>query len=287
MPHIVDTLIEERAITLMRSPRLWWLVKRFGYPAFFYKQAVDLVDGLQGLGGFEVMDRIAKYMSLDISISGIENVPRQGGAVIMANHPSGIADGVAVFAALKERRPDICFFANRDSIRCLSGLADIVVPVEWREEFRSHQKSKETVRALSRACKDNRLIVIFPSGRLAKPTCRGLRERDWLVSGTALAKRYQMPIIPMRIQGRNTLLYYLLYSVNKELRDLTLFRELLHPAKKRFSIHVGKLVTIDDDLEELTTALRDFVSYTLSDAQPDFLAYFNPADELPRESQAS
>lgn len=51
--------------------------------------------------------------------------------MVTPNHPAGIADGIAVYQALKRVRSDLTFLANRDAIRICPGFAELIVPVEW------------------------------------------------------------------------------------------------------------------------------------------------------------
>ena len=91
-----------------------------------------------------------------------------------------------------------------------------------------------------RAFRSERLIVIFPSGRLARPTLRGLVERGWTPTAVNLAQKYRCPIVPMHIRGRNSWLYYLLYAINTELKDMTLFRELLNKTGQPYRIRIAE-----------------------------------------------
>ena len=270
MNHIVDTLIEERALKLRRNPRVWKMVQEYLYPILGYRQAIDLIDHVQGLSGFAVFEHLSKILSMRVTIEGLENVPKDGRAVVMPNHPAGIADGIAVFDAIKTVRQDMMFFANRDAVRCQDNLNEMIIPVEWMEEKRNHSKSKETVRNMVRAFKDDRLIVIFASGRLARPTPIGLIERPWLESGVSLAQKYDCPIVPMHITGHNSALYYLLWFLNAELKDMTLFRELLNKSGQRYHIKVGKPITSSADATVLTPALRKFVTTELKHGRMDF-----------------
>ena len=170
MTHIVDELIEERAEKLRSNPRVWAMVQKYMYPVLGYQNAKDLVDDVQGMRGFAVFEHMSNLLQMRITVEGLEHLPANGRAVLMPNHPAGIADGIAVFEAIKKIRPDMTFFANRDAVRCQENLAEIIIPVEWMEERRNHAKSKETVRNMVQAFRDDRLIVIFPSGRLARPT---------------------------------------------------------------------------------------------------------------------
>ena len=165
--------------------------------------------------------------------------------------------------ALKTIRKDIIFFANRDAIRAAPGLVDMIIPVEWLEDKRSHERSKETVRHMVSAFRSQKLVVIFPSGRLAQPTFRGLKERPWMSSAVSLAQKYRCPIVPMHISGRSSALYYLAYAINTELRDMTLFRELLNKEGARYHITLGEPVVPLGEPKQLTEDLHRFVTQEL------------------------
>ena len=272
MPHIVDTLIEERAERLRRSPLVWHSIRPLIYPLLGYRQAIRMADAIRPLGGLDVLRYLSSLLDLDVRCEGLEHVPAQGLAVVTPNHPSGIADGIAVFDALRQVREDISFFANRDAIRVCPGLADVVVPVEWMESRRDHARRRETVRGMARAFREQRLIVIFPAGRLARPTLGGLVERDWQPSALNVAVKYGAPVAPMHIDGRNSWLYYLFYAIHHELRDMTLFRELLNKRGRRYHIRIGAPFQPSGDPGELARALRRFVTERL----PRGEVRFNP-----------
>jgi len=257
--HIVDTLIQERAEKLRQRPRLWSLVQKYLYPLLGYEEAVALVDEVQGQSGIEVFDHLSDMLQMDVDVRGLEHLPRSGRVVLMPNHPAGIADGIAVYEAVKSVRPDVTFFANRDAVRCQPRLSEIIIPVEWMETRRNHSKTKETVRNVIQAFRDERLIVIFASGRLARPTPFGLIEREWLSSGVSLAQKYHCPIVPLHIEGHNSALYYLFWFLNSELRDMTLFRELLNKSGQRYRLQLGEPIRSELDEHELTPMIRRFV----------------------------
>jgi putative hemolysin len=265
--HIVDLLIEERAAGLLARPLLWRLLRPSILPILGYKQAIEAVDHTAEMGGLEIFHYVSERLRMNVLSEGMEHIPRQGGAIIMPNHPAGIADGIAVFDALKEIREDVIFFANRDAIRAAPGLADLIIPVEWVDDKRTHGRRKETVKSMVRAFRDERLVIIFPSGRLAQPTISGLKERPWQSTAMNLALKYDFPVIPMHVHGRNSWVYYLFYFLHQELRDMTLFRELFNKSRQTYRITVGKAINsreqlehFENDLEALTEGLRQFVA---------------------------
>lgn len=260
MTHIVDTLIEERATRLMRHPAAWRLLLAGLRPLLGYRNAIEMADAITAMSGEEVFRYLSAALTLDVRVRGAEHVPATGRVIVAPNHPTGIADGVAVFDALKGRRTDITFFANRDAIRVSPGMAENIIPVEWIEAKRTRARNRETLRATIEAFRRERLVVIFPSGRLARPTLRGLRERPWQNTAVNLARKFDAPVIPMHILARNSLLFYCFWLIHEELRDITLFRELLNKQARAYDVSIGPAFDPTDDAHASTARLCRIVT---------------------------
>ncbi|NJO37089.1 MAG: acyltransferase [Rhizobiales bacterium] len=265
--HIVDVLIEERAGRLLEHPILWQGLRHLLYPLLKYDEAIRLADAVAGLSGFDVFSLISRELGMRTRVEGRDNIPESGFVFVVANHPTGIADGVAVFDALSPVRPDLCFMANRDAIRVASGLADMIIPVDWRPACRTTAKTRETVQGLTRAARTGRAVVIFPSGRLAYMTMGGLKERPWLSTTVTLARRYRAPILPLRIDSRNSWLYYALATISNELRDITVFNELLNKRGANVGMTFGAPIDpadLPDDPDVATERLRHLVEIDMA-----------------------
>lgn len=260
-PHIVDQLIEERAQGVIAEPWLWPAVRVVFYPLLQYRQAVAVADELAPKSGPDAMDWASGFLDMTTVAHGLERVPASGPAIIVANHPGGIADGIAVWDALRERRPDVCFFANRDALRVSPGLEGVVIPVEWREGERSRAKTRETLRLTLDAFKAGRLVVVFPAGRMAKWSWsrRALVERPWMPTAVSLARKFGAPVIPLGVAQRLSLVYYGLAHVSEELKNMTVFYELLAKRGARYRLRFGEALDADalhPDEEQATEILR-------------------------------
>ena len=260
MTHIVDTLIEERASGLMRHPLVWRLIMRTLQRALGYHEAVAMADTIASMSGAEVFEYMSDLLALDVAVDGLEEVPDRGAVVVMPNHPTGVADGVAVYDALKRVREDIVFFANRDALRVSPGMEDMIVPVEWVEEKRTLTRQRETLRAATAAFRRQQVIVLFPSGRLARPSFQGLMERPWQTTAISLAKKHNSPVMPMHIRAHNSWLFYLFWLLHDELRDITVFRELLNKKEVAYEVRIGAMFEPEGDVKALTDDLRRFVT---------------------------
>lgn len=260
--HIVDQLIAERTTHISRHP-LWPLIRPVLVRFLHYRQAVAMADGISRLGAWDAFEAISEILSLDVSVEGERHLPHEGGFILTLNHPTGIADGIAVFDMLKTRRPDMRFFANRDALRVAPGFRDMVIPVEWRAGQKTHGKSRDTLEAMSRAFSQDRVIVLFPSGRLAFWHEGKLTERPWQSSIVSLARRFNYPVVPAHIDARNSGFFYLMSRFSSEIRDMTLFHELLNKKGKQFTISIGPAIApdrLDGDPAEVTAALQEHVA---------------------------
>ncbi|TCD15909.1 1-acyl-sn-glycerol-3-phosphate acyltransferase [Oricola cellulosilytica] len=263
--HIVDQLIEERGQTLVKHP-LWPLLRPALYKMLYYDQAVRMADDVAELSGLECFEYVSRLLELDIVVEGKEHLPKDGAFVLVSNHPTGIADGIAVYDMIKDARPDLVFFANRDAVRVNQRLSEIIIPVEWRTTEKSHAKSRETLVRTSRAFSDGRAIILFPSGRIAYWSKGRLNERPWQATGIQMAKRFDVPVIPMHMGARNSKLFYLLSHRTPELRDMTVFHELLNKKGHPFRIRIGKPIdpaALDGDVQDLTVRLQQHCEHTL------------------------
>ena len=244
--HVVDELIEERATRLVHSP-LWPLYKAVLYPILLYGPAVKMADAIADFDSKGVFDHVSGLLNIDLAVQGLENVPKTGRVLIASTHPTGIPDGVAMYDALKSIRPDMTFFANRDAVRAAPGVKDMIIPVVWRPEERTPLSSRETLTEARAAFEAERCVVLFPSGRLAfMDENRKLTDQPWLGSVASFARKYQCPVVPAKIVMRNSWLYYLFWRINTELRDITLFHELLNKKRKSYKIAFGPPITPDD-----------------------------------------
>jgi putative hemolysin len=239
--HVVDQLIEERAVRLSANRRLWPWIKRVFYPLLGYQRARTIADAIADKSGREAMDWAQDFLSMGVSADGLEHVPETGPCVITANHPGGISDGIAVWQALKARRPDMVFFANRDAIRVCEGLADVVIPVEWREGHRNREKTRDTLKRAITAFQEGRCVVVFPAGRMSVWDWRtfSLRDESWQPTAVSLARKFKAPIISLGVRQRMSLWFYGLGLIHEELRHMTVFHELLAKKGAHYRLKFG------------------------------------------------
>ena len=264
--HIVDVLIAERAPRLAASPA-WPLARPLLYRLLNYRRARRMADAIAPLPGIEALEHVSRLLEVKVEVSGLERIPSSGRLVIVSNHPTGIADGIAAWDALRDRRPDLCFYANADAHRVVPGFSDVLIPVEWVEAKRTREHTRTTLQMTRQAMEAGRALAIFPAGRLARRTPDGrLSDPPWMSSAVSIARRHEAPVAPVHMTGPWSTLFHAFDRVSKELRDITLFHELLNKRGGRFTLTVGPLVSPDrlgGDAEAATLALKAYVETVL------------------------
>lgn len=284
MKDKIDPLIEERAPWLFSGRPHHTLARSMLTSVLGYRQTLEIGREVEHAPTEVIMERVARIIAQDVQVQGLDNIPRNGPALIVANHPTGIADGVILWNVLQAIRPDLFIYANSDILRILPQMESLILPVEWRQEKRSLAKTRETMALTRKAIEAGRLGVIFPSGRLAKR--RGLRlfEREWMPSAAMIARKFDLPVIPLNIRARNSLLFYFFDLIHPTLRDITLFHEMLNKARQPYRLNFGRPInperlpeTSSEGIELLKAATlelgeRDAPGISMIDASRRLLA---------------
>ena len=73
-----------------------------------------------------------------------------------------------------------------------------------------------------------RCVVLFPAGRLARMEDGALTDPEWAPTAASLARKYRAPIVPIHVSGPYSRLFHFFNRFSAELRDVTLFHELLN-----------------------------------------------------------
>lgn len=85
----------------------------------------------QAVTGFEFVERVLDYFNFSYSLSHNDrmNIPSSGRVVIVANHPLGALDGLALLKLVGEVRRDVRIIAN-DVLSHIEQLNSLFLPVD-------------------------------------------------------------------------------------------------------------------------------------------------------------
>lgn len=258
--HIIDELIEERAPKLSNSP-YWPALRPLLYGVLNYPKAVSMADAIAPMGGRDALEWVAELLSVKLEVSGLERMPASGAFILLANHPTGITDGVAMWDAIKRKRGDTLFYANSDAMRVCPRFDEVLIPVEWVLAKRTRERTRLTLKMTEQAFAAKRPLMVFPAGRLSRMRDGLLTDPEWMPTAASLARKYELPVLPCHMAGPHAFWFHTFAKVSPELRDITLFHELLNKQGKTYKITFGQPIPPKHVGGDSTSAIRKLKHY--------------------------
>lgn len=246
MEEKINQLVQDRAPWLVNGSFLSKTIYAFLKKFLKFSETIYVGDHIQGMTGAEAFNWLGSEYTSHCEIEGLENIPKDGKCLLVANHPMGAADAVSLYHQIFKVREDVFFFANELFVYLLGSFKDVMAPVVWNKEKEIHSATKVTLERLNTFFGDERIGIIFPSGRLSKLTLLGIWDRPWEKTPITLAKKYNFPVIPVYIDAKNSWFFYFASYANKQLRDVSQLNELLNKKEYKFTIKIGKPIKHTD-----------------------------------------
>ncbi len=191
---------------------------------------------------FSYVEAIVDYFDVSIGLKTNElmHIPSYGRTVIIANHPLGALDAMALLHLLKDVRKDIKIVAN-SFLAQFDNLKDIIIPVDNI----NGKMSKETVTNIYEALEAEQAVIIFPSGEVSRARPNGVKDTPWKSGFLKIATKMQAPILPIYIKAKNSKNFYLLSMLNRSLATATLPHEMFKAKGKVIDFKIGKPIPFD------------------------------------------
>lgn len=192
-----------------------------------------------GSAGFGFVDRVLEQLQVGYSVANTdrENIPVEGRVVIVANHPLGALDALALIHLVGSVRRDVKVLAN-DVLLQLGPLASLLLPLPVFGAGSALGGVREAYRALER----EQALIVFPSGEVSRMRADGVRDAGWSPGFARLALKTSAPVLPVHIAARNSPMFYGLSMLARPLASLLLAREMFGAARTRIGFQVGGLV---------------------------------------------
>ncbi len=172
-------------------------------------------------------------------------IPSEGPLVIVANHPFGAMEGLALLELVRRRRQDVKVMANYILDR-IPELREEMFFVDPFGRSNSAARNVQTLRTALRWLRDGKALIIFPAGEVASFAPKAFRVRDarWQTSIMTLIRRAETPlrILPVFIPGSASLLFHLVGKIHPRLRTILLPREMLRLRNRKMELRVGTAI---------------------------------------------
>lgn len=220
--------------------------------------------------------RLARLLGCEITADAeaLQRVPATGPCVVIANHPFGAIEGVLLPALIKNRREDVRVLANY-LLSAIPEMNEIMIPVDpFGGEDAAHG-NRTPMREALRWLRSGGVLVVFPAGTVSHWHIRdgAVVDPEWNTGIGRLAQLARASVVPVFIEGRNSLLFQIAGAIHPRLRTALLARELLNKAGQNIAMRIGKVIHPDDlaafaDPKALTRHLR-LTTYLLNDTHHD------------------
>lgn len=185
---------------------------------------------------------VMRKFNIQVEYEGLENIPKEGGAIIAMNHPWGGMDAMALVTVVHERRPDVKFIVN-DVLMHLESLQPIFVGVN-----KLGKNAAESLKEVDRTFAGDDLLCLFPAGLVSRKIKGEIVDLEWKTTFISRAIKYQKIIIPTYIDGELSNFFYRLYSlrsmfgIKANIEMLYLVNELYKQHNKKIKIKFGEPV---------------------------------------------
>lgn len=161
--------------------------------------------------GVDFCDAVLNEFNISVEIIGQDNIPKQGGAIFVANHPLGGMDAISIVSALRGVRDDVKFIVN-DLLLKINNLKGLFVGVN-----KHGKNAADSLKNVEELFASDNAIFIFPAGLVSRKINGKIRDLEWKKTFVTRAKKYEKPVIPVFVDGKLSYFFYLLSTWRKRL----------------------------------------------------------------------
>lgn len=172
----------------------------------------------------------------------LRRIPAAGRLLIVANHPSGALDALALLDAVSQVRRDVRIVAN-DLLSALEPLSGVLLPIR----ILGGRPNPDSLRAVEAALEQEQCVIIFPAGEVARLGLRGVRDGRWRRGFLKFALSTRTAVLPVRIEARNSALFYGASALFKPAGTALLAREMFARHARRIALRIGHPLQLPAD----------------------------------------
>lgn len=245
------------------------------------KEINAFIESHRYLEGLEFNDAVLEHFNFSFQVSSKDRtrIPDQNRVLIVANHPLGSLDGLALLKLVSEIRSDVKIVATT-ILCCIDPLQSLFLSVNNLSKSACHRNSMNQIAA---ALESEQAVILFPTGEVSRISPLGVRDGNWKTGFLSLAKRTRSPIVPVFIGGKNSALFYGLSTLYKPLGTMMLVNEMFNQKGGEILFRIGKpipwesIASMDQSQKAIAKLMRKQV-YLLGDKKKKEL--FRPIENI-------
>jgi putative hemolysin len=239
----VERVITEKYPSFTQKPKTLQNTALFCLRKLIHEEEINrFLELHENTIGFEFVESVLDYFNFSYSLSHKDrlNIPSTGRVVIVANHPLGALDGLALLKMVGEVRRDVRIVAN-DVLSHFSQLESLFLPVDNLGKATIKRDIARIIESLRR----EEAIIVFPAGEVSRAGMTGIKDSHWNSGFLRFAKKANAPILPVFVGGKNSALFYSMSYVNKSLSGLLLANEMFNKRSVTLPMRVGEPIPFD------------------------------------------
>jgi putative hemolysin len=193
------------------------------------------------LRGFAFLDAALRHLQLKYGVEdgACLRIPATGRLLIVANHPSGALDALALLDLVGRVRRDVRIVAN-DMLSLIEPLSELLLPVR----ILGGSAGADSLRGIERALENEECVIVFPAGEVSRLGPRGVRDTRWRRGFLRFARKTATPVLPIRIEARNSSLFYGVSALYRPASTALLAREMYARRHRPLHLRVGPLLDV-------------------------------------------
>lgn len=210
-------------------------------------------------------------LSLDVVGGSLDNIPKDGPLILIANHPYGILDGLMMGHILSMVRGDFRILAHR-VFRKAEDLNRIILPISFDETKEAVKLNIETRKTSLNYLADGGAIGIFPGGTVstaAKPFSKPM-DPGWRGFTARMVAKSNATVLPVYFDGHTSRLFQIASHMHYTLRMGLLIREFRERVDTPVKVVVGQPIERDrlDPLAKDSKAMMEFLRQSTYELAP-------------------
>ncbi len=199
---------------------------------------------LDGQTAAEFTGRMLRQLQIgyEIEESSRNRIPVTGPALVVANHPFGMLEGLILVDLLEKVRADFRIVAN-GILATTPALHEKVFFVNPFESASATENGRSLRLSLDWLRRDG-MLVMFPAGEVSHLNWGEAPVADpkWNSASARLARKVGCPAVPLFFEGANSLPFQMLGAIHPGLRTLNLARELVKKRRHIIKVRVGTAI---------------------------------------------
>jgi 1-acyl-sn-glycerol-3-phosphate acyltransferase len=160
---------------------------------------------------YEFCRALIKRLNVKITVSGQENIPKDGGIIFASNHPLGGVDAMALVTVIEPYRKDVKFIVN-DILLNIKNLAGLFVGVN-----KHGGNTKNSLKLIDDLFASDKAVFVFPAGMVSRRKKGVIADLEWKKTFITRAKKHEKTIVPVFVEGSLSNFFYRLSNLRTSL----------------------------------------------------------------------